>query len=108
MRFGGHSTIDLDGGSSLGSLDMSFPGMPADNIVQGELSLSATVVNAGAILGDLRFHIGDDLYDGRSGTIGGTLYGYAGNDIFLGGAGASGSRAAMAPTRSTAAAASTI
>lgn len=44
------------------------------------------VINAGQILGDVRLSNGDDRYDG-TGSIGGTLYGFAGNDMLSGGRG---------------------
>ncbi len=44
------------------------------------------IVNAGRIVGDVRLGNGDDRYDG-TGSIGGTLYGFAGNDILSGGRG---------------------
>lgn len=51
-------------------------------------SLSSNVVNAGTILGTVRFEQGDDTYDGRTGSVGGIVSGMAGNDTLLGGSGA--------------------
>lgn len=45
------------------------------------------LVNNGLIEGDVRLNIGEDRYDGRSGIVGGTVYGNAGNDVLLGGSG---------------------
>ena len=58
------------------------------DIAQGDPALSTAITNHGSITGAVRFYTGDDLYDGRDGTIGGTIYGNAGNDTLLGGAGA--------------------
>lgn len=51
-------------------------------------ALSGSVINAGTILGTVRFEEGDDTYDGRTGSVGGMVEGMAGNDTLLGGAGA--------------------
>jgi hypothetical protein len=56
------------------------------DIAQGNPALSTTIVNHGTISGAVRFYIGDDVYDGRDGSVGGTIYGNAGNDTLLGGA----------------------
>ncbi len=48
--------------------------------------LSISVVNQGTIRGAVALYIGDDLYDGSQGRVGGPILGYAGNDILLGGA----------------------
>ncbi|UUR09405.1 FG-GAP-like repeat-containing protein [Sphingomonas glaciei] len=50
-------------------------------------SLSTTFLNRGLVEGDVAFYTGNDLYDGRSGTLGGTVFGNAGNDILFGGSG---------------------
>ncbi len=50
-------------------------------------SLSVTIVNRGAIAGDAGLGIGDDVYDGSAGSVGGTIFGNAGNDTLIGGAG---------------------
>jgi hypothetical protein len=56
--------------------------------VQGDPALSTTIINRGTIEGAVRFYIGDDVYDGREGSVGGIVYGNAGNDMLLGGAAA--------------------
>lgn len=56
-------------------------------VQQGNDQLSVSVVNAGTILGHVQLYYGDDLYDGRLGTTGGTIFGYAGNDRLYGGIG---------------------
>ncbi|MBO3762547.1 calcium-binding protein [Ciceribacter sp. L1K22] len=45
------------------------------------------ITNTGRIIGHLDFSYGNDLYDGRSGTIAGEVYGGGGNDRLYGGAG---------------------
>jgi len=57
------------------------------NLAQGDPILSVRLTNHGAIENDVRFYIGDDRYDGRDGSIGGIVYGNAGNDRLLGGGG---------------------
>jgi Ca2+-binding RTX toxin-like protein len=37
------------------------------------------------ISGEVRFHVGDDHYDGQSGAVGGTVSGASGDDVLLGG-----------------------
>lgn len=46
------------------------------------------VVNSGAINGSVSLAMGNDLYDGRQGSITGTVFGYAGDDYLRGGVGA--------------------
>lgn len=58
-----------------------------DQVQQADDRLSVTVINNGTILGAVQLYYGDDLYDGRLGTTGGTIFGYAGNDRLFGGAG---------------------
>lgn len=50
-------------------------------------NLSDSLRNLGQIFGTVDLLGGDDSYDGRGGTIEGTIYGGAGNDIFRVGAG---------------------
>ncbi len=50
-------------------------------------SASTVIVNGGTILGDVVFANGNDRYDGRAGTIGGMIFGHAGDDLLMGGAG---------------------
>jgi hypothetical protein len=69
-----------------------FPNRPFfetvfDQRQQGDDRLSVTVINNGTILGAVQLYYGDDLYDGRQGVTGGTIFGYAGNDILYGGQG---------------------
>jgi Ca2+-binding RTX toxin-like protein len=45
------------------------------------------VSNNGSILGDVQLYIGNDIFDGSLGVIGGTIFGYAGDDILTGGLG---------------------
>ncbi len=47
-----------------------------------------TVTNSGTIVGNVQLGLGNDLYDGENGSLGGTVFGYAGNDTIKGGSGA--------------------
>jgi Ca2+-binding RTX toxin-like protein len=58
-----------------------------DQVQQGNDLWSVTVINNGTILGAVQLYYGDDFYDGRLGTTGGTIFGYAGNDTLYGGRG---------------------
>ena len=44
-----------------------------------------TIVNTGNILGDIKLGNGDDVYNGRSGFVSGTILGEDGDDIITGG-----------------------
>jgi Ca2+-binding RTX toxin-like protein len=46
----------------------------------------ATVENTGMMVGDIAFHNGADMYDGRGGTVLGSVHGGAGGDKLYGGA----------------------
>jgi Ca2+-binding RTX toxin-like protein len=52
----------------------------------GQSSDVQTVRNAGTITGDVNLWMGDDLYDGRLGSVGGKVLGHSGNDTILLGA----------------------
>jgi RTX calcium-binding nonapeptide repeat (4 copies)/FG-GAP-like repeat len=54
---------------------------------QGFDTLSTRFINSGTVTGDVLFYLGDDYYDGRLGTVGGRIAGFAGNDTLLAGAG---------------------
>lgn len=49
--------------------------------------LDDRVVNAGVIVGDIQLGDGNDLYDGRGGTVIGTIFGGVANDRFVAGRG---------------------
>jgi Ca2+-binding RTX toxin-like protein len=93
--FGAVLTGAFDGGYTLETgVVVGRYGFPADgpwdrstDLIYGNSSLSTTFVNRGTVEGDVAFYTGDDLYDGRDGTIGGTVFGNAGNDTLLGGSG---------------------
>ena len=70
-----------------GSPDRIHGGTMFDQVQQADDRQSVTVINNGTILGAVQLFYGDDLYDGRLGTTGGTIFGYAGNDRLFGGAG---------------------
>ena len=50
-------------------------------------SVVETIINAGTMVGDAFLAGGADRYDGRQGTVQGTVYGGQGTDTLLGGAG---------------------
>lgn len=75
-------TIDRYGFAEYGPWDFRL------DIAQGDPTNSVKITNSGTIENDIRFYTGDDLYDGRNGAVGGTVYGNAGNDRLLGGSGA--------------------
>ena len=79
----GSLTIAAD--SVAGSL-ISLTPFPLDTPVADD-SQSISIVNHGRILGEVRLYIGDDLLDSRTGTVGGHILGYAGNDTILTGTG---------------------
>lgn len=47
--------------------------------------VGVSIINQGTILNEVDFGNGDDIYDGRDGTVAGPVTGGAGNDILLGG-----------------------
>ena len=47
-----------------------------------------TVINTGTMVGNVLLDAGNDFYDGRGGTVVGTINGGDGNDILIGGSGA--------------------
>ncbi len=49
-----------------------------------------TIINTGTLLGNVSLDGGNDFYDGRGGTITGTVFGEAGADRMIGGTGAEG------------------
>jgi Ca2+-binding RTX toxin-like protein len=82
--------LTLAAGSTIGryGFPLSGPYNQSVDIAQGDDTRSRIILNSGTIVGEVRFSVGDDLYDGRSGNVGGTVYGNAGNDTLLGGSGA--------------------
>ena len=64
----------------------SLTPFPIDTVISDD-TRSISIVNAGQILGEVRLYIGDDLLDSRGGTVGGHVFGYAGNDTLLTGSG---------------------
>ncbi len=58
--------------------------------MEGKVSMGGSddsVANSGTITGDVLLLDGNDRYDGRGGSIVGTVYGEAGNDTLIGGSG---------------------
>jgi Ca2+-binding RTX toxin-like protein len=66
----------LEAGSSIGSVTDFF------------WSQGFTFLNSGAVIGNVSLSAGDDVYDGRSGSVGGTiLAAHGGKDVVLAGSG---------------------
>lgn len=83
------ATLVIGAGSTIGRYGYPVGGPYVDlaTITQGNDLASVSIVNAGTILGDVKVAVGDDLYDGSLGSVGGTVFGYAGNDTLIGGGG---------------------
>lgn len=83
------ATLSIDAKSAIRRFGFREDGGRDQNVdlAQGDDRLSTTILNQGRITGEVRFFTGDDLYDGRAGSVGGVVYGNAGNDRLLGGAG---------------------
>ncbi|WP_164847343.1 calcium-binding protein [Sphingobium algorifonticola] len=82
----GHVYISAD--SEVGRYGFSrVPGFETDFNAQQQalIQTNTTVINDGVIRGDVQMYYGDDVYDGSAGRTGGTISGYAGNDILKGG-----------------------
>jgi Ca2+-binding RTX toxin-like protein len=56
-----------------------------EDIERGDPRQGGSFVNNGRVINGVYFGIGDDIYDGRLGSVGGRIYGYAGNDILRAG-----------------------
>ncbi len=84
----GHGT--LDGATTFGLYGRSpgsylaTPDLATTQIA--DVSRSQTLINNGTIVGSAYFDIGNDSYDGTLGSVGGTIFGFAGNDTLIGGA----------------------
>jgi Ca2+-binding RTX toxin-like protein len=68
-------------GSMVGDVDLFTP------VYQGNDTRNVALINSGSIAGDVALTEGADLFDGREGSLSGTLSGNGGNDILLAGAG---------------------
>jgi Ca2+-binding RTX toxin-like protein len=81
------STFVLAADSTVGRIG-NAPAYPAT--IDGPVSHaeeSSTVTVNGHVVGDIILNAGDDYLDARAGTVGGSIYGDAGNDTLLAGAG---------------------
>ncbi|SDD88733.1 Ca2+-binding protein, RTX toxin-related [Sphingomonas sp. YR710] len=83
----GGGTLILDQTSTVGSVGYDVAHFPSPNYVNQHVnvSLSSTFTNAGTVLHDIGLYLGNDVYDGHSGHVGGSIYGFAGNDTILAG-----------------------
>lgn len=71
--------IDIYNSGIIIGLDFSFNSLAAAEIDR--------IFNKGRMDGNISFDGGDDLYDGRGGTLRGSAMGQDGNDVFFGGGG---------------------
>jgi Ca2+-binding RTX toxin-like protein len=85
-------TITIEGSTIVAQY--GWYGLPArvtvesvESQAQGFDTFSARFINSARVTGDVLFYLGDDYYDGRLGTVGGRIAGFAGNDTLLAGAG---------------------
>ena len=82
-------SITLGSGTVIGRYNALFnippPWLPES--INPDPTLSVVFNNAGTVLGDIGFAGGHDTYDGRQGSVGGTVSGGAGDDRLLGGPG---------------------
>ena len=79
----GSSTINIISNSIIGNILSSG----SNDLVSPDDRLSLIIINNGRIIGDARLGSGDDLFDSRLGSVGGTVFGFAGNDRLIGGVG---------------------
>jgi Ca2+-binding RTX toxin-like protein len=78
--------VNLSSDVVMGSIS-SIAGGPPPSTTVADDTQSMNINNAGSIIGDVNLWIGDDRFDGRLGSVGGSIYGYTGNDTLFGGAG---------------------
>lgn len=83
---GGVVTIDSD--TTVGRVSTDWvSSTPTDySQVHSDPAFSTSLTNKGQILGDVRLYVGDDLYDGHAGSVGGAIFGFAGQDTIMAGA----------------------
>jgi Ca2+-binding RTX toxin-like protein len=75
--------------SGTGSLSIYNSGhLNGDVDLYGGSGPTITIINTGSIIGDVKLANGSDLFDGRQGSLTGTLSGMSGNDQLLTGSGA--------------------
>lgn len=84
--YGGTVTIGQD--TTVGQVSTGSPGSNPTDYSQapGDPTYSTSLVNSGHILDGVRLYLGDDLYDGRAGSVGGPIFGFAGQDTLMAGA----------------------
>ena len=83
VQIGEGSSLTLQSSARVGPVTV-LPANP--DIRQGYDSTAVTVNNAGTVVGNVTLGNDDDLYNGRGGSVVGTVYGNAGNDDLRGGA----------------------
>jgi Ca2+-binding RTX toxin-like protein len=85
--FGGSITLESDVVVDRYGFPESGPFDQSTTSTQRDPSLSVNLTNRGVIEGNVKFYIGDDTYNGQTGSVGGTVFGNGGNDSLLGGSG---------------------
>lgn len=77
--------IILEDTATVGSVGRYFVGL--ENAVDADPSQSWSLTNAGNVVADVWMYLGHDRYDGSAGAVGGTIFGFAGDDALIGGVG---------------------
>ena len=85
--FGGQVTIGEDATIGRYGMPLVGPWNSSTDLTYTDPTLSVTFVNRGRVISDIAFYVGNDMYDGTAGSIGGTVYGNSGDDVLLGGTG---------------------
>jgi Ca2+-binding RTX toxin-like protein len=78
IAFEPRTSLIIAAGTVVGSVASLIP-FSVDTPVADDTE-SISILNEGQILGDVQMYIGDDIFDSRIGTVGGRVYGAAGND----------------------------
>ncbi|AWM85980.1 calcium-binding protein [Microvirga sp. 17 mud 1-3] len=87
---GDHGIWSYPTNSSTASLTITNTGVieaTGGEAIFGSAHGRNTVINSGIIKGSVLLGYGNDLYDGRSGSLTGDIYLYSGDDVAFGGAG---------------------
>ena len=77
--------IVVESTATIGGITRTIPLYFGENGTSSDYDL--IVRNDGAISGDVHLWLGNDRYDGRLGSVGGTVFGHSGSDAILLGAG---------------------
>ncbi|HEX8573313.1 MAG TPA: M10 family metallopeptidase C-terminal domain-containing protein [Allosphingosinicella sp.] len=83
--YAGQSEIIVESTATIGGITRTIPLHYGENGSSREYDL--IVRNHGTIAGDVNLWLGDDLFDGRLGSVGGKVFGHGGSDTIRLGAG---------------------